>query len=97
MYTYCFISRLSHEGEISIDIRVFFDLAEVMRIGNTYDPVTKRISSLNAFDPQLPPGAESSRVGAGAEGPKGGPRRKITVENHHFIAGQTHSAYGHVQ
>jgi hypothetical protein len=29
---------------------------EVMRIGNTYDPVTKRITSLNAFDPLLPPG-----------------------------------------
>lgn len=33
--------------------------SRVMRIGNTYDPVTKRISSLNAFDPQLPPGGSS--------------------------------------
>ena len=27
-----------------------------MRIGNTYDPVTKEITSLNASDALLPPG-----------------------------------------
>eukprot|EP00435_Cladocopium_sp_Y103_P045238 s1027_g12.t4 len=33
--------------------------SRVMRIGNTYDPVTKKITSLNAFDPLLPPGGSS--------------------------------------
>ena len=34
---------------------------QVMRIGNTTDPVTKEITALNASDPPLPPGAKTKQ------------------------------------